>query len=122
MINPIFRSFVFGIILSIELMIPIVLACQEKHVFNIKNLKEWGFSLLVLVVTLLSCIPISVPQHLFGYSNMIFEAWTLPHILWILFVIVETIALYFIFKNKDDEQKRIMLFVLSLSLILFFLG
>lgn len=118
LINPVFRSFILGLIWGLELMIPIVLAVQEKHIFNVKSLKEWGYTVLVLIVSILSCMPIYVPQHLFGYSKIIFDAWSIPHILWILFVIAEIIVLYFIFRNKDNEIKRIMLFVLSLSLIL----
>ena len=118
MINPTFRSVVFGLIVGLEIMIPVVLAFQEKHIFNVKNVKEWGLTLGVFVATLCSCLPISVPQHLFGYTNIIFDAWTLPHILWIVFVIVEIVALYYIFRNKEYEHKMIMLFILSLSLIM----
>ena len=118
MLNPIFRSVVFGLTIGLEIMIPVVLAVQEKHMFNVKSLKEWGYFALVLVLSLLSCIPISVPQHLFGYSTVIFDAWSLPHILWLVFVIAEIIVLYFVFKNKDHDSKMIMLFILSLSLLM----
>lgn len=118
MLNPVFRSIVFGLILGLEIMIPVVLAVQEKHLFNVKSLKEWGYFALVTVLSLLSCIPISVPQHLFGYSNVIFEAWSLPHILWLVFVIAEIIVLYFVFRKKDQDSKMIMLFILSLSLLM----
>lgn len=118
MINPVFRSAIFGLIVGLEIMIPVVLAIQEKHVFNVKSLKEWGTTILVLVLSLISCVPISVPQHLFGYSNVIFEAWTWPHILWLVAVISEIIILYFVFRNKDHDSKMVMLFILSLSLLM----
>ena len=118
LINPIFRSVVLGLLWIVELSLPIILAVQEKHIFNVKDLKEYGYFFLVLIVTLMSCIPIYVPQHLFGYTDIIFEAWSVPHILWIISVIVEIVTLYFIFRNKDAENKRIMLFILSLSLVM----
>ena len=118
LINPIFRSFVVGLLWLVELSAPIVLAVQDKHIFNVKNLKEWGYFFLVLIITLISCVPIYVPQHLFGYTDIIFEAWSIPHILWIVSVVVEIIVLYFIFRNKDNDNKRIMLFILSLNLLL----
>lgn len=118
MINPVFRSVVFGLIIGMEIIIPVVLAFQEKHVFKIKSSKEWLLTGSVLVASLVSCVPISVPQHLFGYTSVIFDAWTLPHLLWIAFVVIEVFALYFIFRKRDYETKMIMLFVLSLSLIL----
>jgi len=118
LLNPVFRSVVFGFVVGLELIIPVVLAVQEKHVFNVKSLQEWGSFALVLVLSLLSCMPISVPQHLFGYTDIIFDAWTLPHVLWIIAVIVEIVVLYFVFRKKDYEAKRIMLFILALSLIM----
>lgn len=118
LINPVFRSIVLGLMWTVELGAPIVLAVEEKHVFDVKNLKEYGYFFLVLAITFISCIPIYVPQHLFGYTDIIFEAWSLPHILWIVSVVAEIIVLYFIFRNKDAENKRIMLFVLSLNLIM----
>jgi len=118
LINPIFRSFVLGLLIVLGLSIPVILAIEEKHVFNIKSGKEWLNFGLVLVFSLLGCIPIYVPQHLFGYSNVIFEAWTLPHIIWVLSVITEIIVLYFIFRKKDAEIKHLLCLVMSLSLLL----
>lgn len=118
MLNPAFRSVIFGLLVGLEIIIPVVLAIQEKHVFNVKSLKEWGSFVLVLFVSLISCVPISVPQHLFGYTNIIFDAWSVPHILWIVCVIAEILILYFVFRKKDYETKRLMLFILSLSLIM----
>lgn len=118
LINPTFRSFVIGFQWILELCVPIVLAIQEKHVFDFKNKKEYLNYFLVLLPSLLGCIPIYVPQHIFGYSNIIFSAWSIPHILWILLVISEIIALYYIFRNKSSENKLILCFILSLSLVL----
>ena len=118
MLNPEFRGAIFALTLAVEITIPVLLGVHEKHVFDVKNVKEWGITALVFVATLLSCVPISVPQHLFGYSNVIFDAWTLPHIGWILFVVVEVVCLYYIFRKRSQEEKMIMLFVLSLSLIM----
>lgn len=118
LINSTFRSIIVGLLWIIELAVPVVLAVQEKHIFNVKNLKEYGYFFLVLIVTLISCVPIYVPQHLFGYTDIIFEAWSIPHILWIVSVVAQIVVLYFIFRKKDNENKRIMLFILSLNLVM----
>jgi len=118
LINPVFRSFVLGLLWGIEIILPVVLAVEEKHVFNFKSPREYGYFFLVLFTTLLSVVPIYVPQHLFGYSNIIFDAWSLPHFLWIIFVVAEIVAIYFVFRKKDMEIKRLVLFILSLSLLL----
>ena len=117
-INGTFRSIWFGLTLLLQLSIPIVLAIQEKHLFSFKDKKEYLYFFLVLPFVILSCIPIYVPQHLFGYSNVIFSAFSWIHILWIVAVIAEIIVLYFIFRKKDREIKMILLYVLALSLIM----
>lgn len=118
LINPTFRSIVIGFQWLLELSIPIILALQEKHLFNFKDKKEYLYFFVVLIPSLLECVPIYVPQHIFGYSNIIFSAWSIPHILWILIVIGEIIVLFYIFRHKSSENKLILCFILSLSLVL----
>ena len=118
LINPTFRSIILGLTLGLEFIIPVILAIEEKHVFNFKSYKEYINFFLVLIFTLISCIPIYVPQHLFGLSNILFKAWSIPHFIWLILVAVEIVVLYFIFKNKNFEIKRIVCFVLSLSLLI----
>lgn len=116
LLNTTFRSFVIGFVWLLELFVVIMLAVEEKHIFNFKDKKEYLNYFLVLFVSLLCVIPIYVPQHLFGYSNIIFDAWTIPHIIWVLFVIGLIISLYYIFRNKSTEVKTLVCFVLALSL------
>ena len=118
LINPIFRSIIFGLINVLALSIPVVLAIQEKHIFNFKSGKEYLNFFLVLIFSLLGCVPIYVPQHIFGYSNILFDVGSVAHILWIVSVIAEIIVLYFVFRKKDSETKRIVCLVMSLALIL----
>lgn len=118
LINPTFRSLWFGTILMIQILIPIVLATNENHLFDFKNKKEYLYFFLVLPFILLSCIPIYVPQHLFGYSNLIFKAYSIFHILWFLSIICEITVLYFLFRKKDTQSKMIVLFVLAFSLLM----
>lgn len=118
LINGTFRSVFFGLTILLQLVIPVVLAIEEKHIFNFKDKKEYMYFFISLPLVLLSVIPIYVPQHLFGYSNVIFSAYSLPHILWLIAVVAEIIILYFVFKKKSYETKMILLFVLALSLIL----
>ncbi len=118
LLNQTFRSFVIGFQWFLELSIPIILAITEKHLFNFKNKKEYLYFFAVLIPTLLGCIPIYVPQHIWGYSNIIFSAWSISHVLWILIVIAEIIVLFYIFRNKSIENKLILCLILSLSLVL----
>lgn len=121
LINPTFRSIWFGIILFLQFSIPVVLALQEKHIFNFKNKNEYINFFIILPLVILSIIPIYVPQHLFGYTNLILEAYGVAHICWLLLIIIEIVAMFFIFRKKDMETKNVLLFVLSLSLIMQYL-
>lgn len=118
LINPTFRGVLFGIQLGGEFSMILIFAIQEKHIFNFKSAKEYLTFFAVLIPALLGCLPIYVPQHLFGYSNIIFKAWSLPHIIWVVSVIGIIIALYFIFRKKSYENKMILLFFLSLCLVM----
>ena len=121
-INPTFRSVWFGFILALQLLVPLVLAINEKHYFNVCDKKEYLKFFITLPCVIISSLPIYIPQHLFGgYSNLMFEAWNWVHICWLILAIGELIALYFIFRKRDTETKMVLLFVMSLSLLMQYL-
>ncbi len=118
MLNPVFRSLILGFTYALGLIIPVVLAVEEKHVFDFKNRKEYASLLLVLISSLCISVPIYVPQHIVGgYSDALFCAFGPLHIAWIAFTLSLIAALFFILRKKSEEIKRISLFVLSLSLV-----
>lgn len=116
LINPIFRSFVIALQWLLELLIILMLATEEKHCFNFKDKKEYLNFALAMPSCLFACLPIYVPQHLFGYSNIIFDAWSWSHILWIFSVIGVIVSLYFIFRNKSSEDKKVLCMIMALAL------
>lgn len=117
LLNPTFRSFVFGLTFLLQISFAVCLFVEEFK--NLKlTLKQSLWAVLTFFAILLACIPIYVPQHLFGHSNIIFSAWSIPHLIWFAFVVAEIVALYFIFKNKDEQTKRILCVILSLCLFL----
>lgn len=121
LINPTFRGIWFGLLLCLQLVIPVILAIQEKHVFDFKNKKEYLYFFIVLPCMILSVVPIYVMQHLFGHTNLIFEAYGIVHFGWMIFLAGEIVALYYIFRRQNQETKMVLLFVLSLSLIMQYL-
>ncbi len=118
MINGTFRSIWFGLLLTLQFIIPIILAIQEEHMFDFKNKYEYINFFTILPFVIMSIVPIYVPQYLFGITNYIFDAFNLAHILWFVFTIAELIVLYFIFRKKDYEVKMVLLLVLALSLVM----
>ncbi|MBP3431788.1 MAG: YwaF family protein [Clostridia bacterium] len=117
LINPTFRMVIFAITVVMQISIPIILVFQEKHFFKVTSLKEWGKFLLTLPCLIFAALPIYVPQYLFGHSEVMFEAFSLPHILWLVAVFVLLFVLYFVFRKKSAETQRILLLVLSLCLV-----
>lgn len=121
LINPTFRGIWFGMLLCLQLVISVILAIQEKHVFDFKNKKEYLYFFITLPCMILSVVPIYVMQHLFGHTNLIFEAYGIVHFGWMIFLAGEIVALYYIFRRQNQETKMVLLFVLSLSLIMQYL-
>ena len=118
LINPTFRSIWFGLMLTLQIILPVAMSVMEKHVFDFKSKNEYINMLICLPLMILSVVPIYVPQHLFGYSNLIFEQYGLVHFGWMFAMIGVIVALYFVFRKKDENTKMLLLFVLSLSLIM----
>lgn len=114
-LNRTFRSVCIGIIWELELLISVIFALNEKYLPK-ADIKECCKTFALLIYALIKCTPIYVPQHIFGYTQIIFEAWSLPHIIWLVITFSELFALYFIFRNKELEIKRSMLVLLSLIL------
>ena len=120
LIDNTFRSIFVGIIWGLQLIIPIILLIEEKIFINFKNLKEIGLFFAGIMFILINCMPIYVPMHIFGYTNIIFSAWSIPHIIWLFLTFLELIVLYNIFKNKSFETKKIVCLILSLCLLFAF--
>lgn len=118
LIDSTFRSVWFGILISLQILIPIYLSINERKIFYFESKKDILNFIICLPLIILSAIPIYVPQYLFGYSNIIFKAYGWVHICWFVFIILEIISLYFIFRKKDTNTKMVMLFTLALSLIM----
>ena len=125
-INPIFRSIYFGISNYLELMVIVFVTLNSfkdlKFEMNVKSILT-GLGVFLLVF--LSIMPIYVPQYLFkGYSMTTEDVFTTfkmgkPfHIAWMIFVIIEGIALTLLFKKKSYNTRFIVVLVLALSLIM----
>jgi len=115
--NSIFRSIYFGLSMFIQMSISIY-----YFIKNIKNIKFNSFKeVLIYLITLLTLIvtifPIYGFQHFFGYSSFVLKAYSLEHHLWVVEIAIEIIVICKVMKNRSEEDKRIMLFILSLTLL-----
>lgn len=114
LINETFRVIWFSIILSIGLLIPLMLLIFEKHRFNYKDKKEILYFIITLILMLIIMVPIYLPQTIFGFTNLIFKKFGIVHFAWIIFMIIETLILIKVFKNKSEEDKYILCLILAL--------
>lgn len=112
-----FRSICLYAFWVLELSVPVILALKEKIIFRKRDKKEIGITLLVALAVTVGAIPIYIPQYLFGYSDILFDKFTLPQFIWMFLIAAEIVVLYRIFKDKDAETKEILCLVLSLMLL-----
>lgn len=75
LLTPILRTIIQSTVWLLELIIIINI---KNYKLERKDIKKFILTLLFIIF---SSIPIYVPQHLFGYTNIIFDKWTIPHIL-----------------------------------------
>lgn len=116
--NGTFRSFYIAILWLLEIIIVVGMATQTKHYFNVKSKREWGNFFAILPCVLVCALPIYVPQYLIGYTNLIFTQFSLVQLVWILFIVAEIIALYFIFRKRSAEDKYLLCLIMALGLIM----
>ena len=116
--NPAFRTIWFGVVIVLQLIIPIVLALNENHLFKYNDKIEWRNYFIALPLIILSSIPVYVPQYLFGQTDVVFSEYSWLHFLWIFLLFGTLAALYFGFRKQSKEVKLVVLFVLALSLLM----
>ena len=116
--TPGFRYFYFCFELVLAIFIPVVMQVKERHLFNVKDGKEWRNFLICLPLILLQMVPVYIPQHLVGYTSITLKSYSAFHIVWIAITLIQVFGLYKIFEFKSYND-RYMLCVF-LTIILFF--
>ena len=116
--NGVFRSVIFfGMVLSEIAVIVLMLVDDLKFLkFNKADIKSFAFLLPCLI---LSIIPIYAPEELFNtHTDLIFLRFSWMHILWIVGLILEAVILCLIFRKRSEEDRYILVLILSLCLLI----
>ena len=111
-----FRHLEFSLELILLIVIPLLLRFALDYKFDVKNKSEWKYFAIFLPLTLLVCIPVTMPQSLFGYTKFVMRLLSLPHIIWIISIISLFIGIYFAFRNTNKEVRYSVCIFLSLFL------
>ncbi len=115
---PIIRYMEYALELILALLIPLVIRFIQGHKFDYKNKKEWINFFILLPVMLLICVPVYLPQSLFGFTEIEMGPLSWTNILWIVLVLAFIAILYFSLRYKDYETRYSTLIFISLLLFL----
>lgn len=113
-----FRHIEFMTELVIAMIIPLLLRFCIGHRFNVKDKAEWKNFVICLPLTLLVCVPVTLPQSLFGFTGLFMVPFSFYNILWVAIIFAIFISLYFAFRFKDKETRYTLCIFLSLLLFL----
>ena len=116
MTAPWIRHVEFCLELIIIIVVGLLFRFGVKHKFDIKNTREWVNFFCLTPLALLIVIPVYLPQSLFGFTNKYMAPLTIYNILWILVIFLLLAILYFVYRFKDKETRRMICTFLALFL------
>ena len=118
--NGVFRGIIFFLTCISEFALIALIICKNRQVFKF-NKKDILPFIILLVCSIITIMPIYALEGIFNtYTDFIFSRFSFLHIAWILILLLECGLLTYLFKNKSEEDKYILVLVLSLSLFLQF--
>lgn len=115
---PWFRYTYFILELALAIAIPLIIAIKKRHVFAVKDKREWKNFLLSVPPIILLLIPVYAPQSLFGYSKLIAKQYSTYHLLWAAVLVAATAVLYYVFRFKSQRDRYML--CIFLTIVLFF--
>ena len=116
--NEMFRTIMFFSMVLSELLVIILLIASDKESLRFKK-KEFGSFMLVLICLIVAIMPIYALETIFNtHTDLIFLRFSWMHLVWIGFLILEAITLCLIFRKRSEEDRYILVLVLSLCLLI----
>lgn len=117
-LDPMFRYVFFAAELVLALIIPLILHIGDRHVFKVKDIKEWGTYILGLPAVILLMTPVYLVPGLFGTNNQTPRWFSTYHLVWIGATIAVALIIYYIFRFQSYETRYTV--CLFMILVLFF--
>ena len=113
-----FRHIEFSLELALLIIVPLVMRFCIGEKFDVKNKKEWIYFFTLLPLGLLVTVPVTLPQSLFGFTQMFMIPFSAQNFLWIGIILGMLAGLYFGFRFKDYETRKMICTFLALFLFL----
>ena len=118
MSNGVFRSLLFFAIAISELLVIGYIIYDDWKVLKFKKNEILPF-ILVLITSIFAIMPIYTLETLFNTrTDIIFERFSIYHLAWALFLVLEGVVLYLIFRKKSEEDRYILVLLMSLCLLI----
>ncbi len=113
-----FRHIEFSLELVLLILVPLIMRFCIGEKFDVKNKKEWINFFVCLPLGLLVTVPVTLPQSLFGFTSMFMIPFSVQNFVWIGVILVMLAGIYFAFRFKDYETRRMICTFLALFLFL----
>jgi len=115
-LTPAFRYAYFILELALAIALPVLIQICYRHVFHVKDRKEWLHFIISLPFLILLVTPVYVPQSLFGYSKMIAGKGSDYHVMWLIVLAIVALSLYYIFRFRPYRDRYMLCVVLAIAL------
>lgn len=117
-VAPGLRYALFVLELVLAISIPLLLQIKKRHIFGVKNLKEWLNFIIDTPLLILIATPAYVPQSFLGHDRFTPSTFGTYHLIWIAVLFVVTLGLYYAFRFRSfKERYQLCMF---LTILLFF--
>ena len=114
--DPLFRHIFFAVELALAIMIPVIFMISEKHVFKVTSFKEWRNFILGLPGVFLVMTPAYVPNSIIAQDSLTPGMFTTFHLVWMGITAVIALAVYYLFRFCNYEDRYSICLFLTLAL------
>jgi hypothetical protein len=116
--NGVFRSVIFFIMVLSEIAAIVLLILDDRSFLKFNKKDIFPF-MTVLICLIVAIMPIYAPETIFNtHTDLIFLRFSWMHILWMVFLVLEAITLCLIFRKRSEEDRYVLVFILSLCLLI----
>ena len=117
MYNELFRTIIFFATSFFQITTIGILIKRDWKVLKFQRNEILPFIVLLPLLIFLILPPYALEGIFHTYSNIIFTGFSLPHIIWIISIVLEIAILTLMYKNKPFEDRYIVVLLLAMSLL-----